>query len=154
MTVRGEVTSWVVGRGLTFTAYTQHVLSKGEMMSGQIDYSLQVSDTFNSKKKVVAQGQTRVTVAGDAMIEEAVSIPTTAGGTVVPVHAGTLGWVYMRNMDPTNTIKFGPTSGGAIVDLGEMLPGEEAWFRLVPGVVLRAISLTSACFLNYKIYPA
>jgi len=49
----------------------------------------------------------------------------------------TLGWVRLKNLDDTNNIDWGPDSGGSIVDMGTLEPGESAMFRFKPGVTLR-----------------
>lgn len=49
----------------------------------------------------------------------------------------TEGWLFLRNLDSTNYVTYGPKSGGVMVPLGRLEPGEPASFRLEPGVVLR-----------------
>lgn len=65
---------------------------------------------------------------------------------------GTEGWCYMKNLDGTNFIEWGPESAGSMAAIGKLEPGEEAWFRLKPGVVLRAKADTAACLLDARIY--
>lgn len=51
----------------------------------------------------------------------------------------TAGLVAVRNLDDTNFITFGPSSGGVMVPLGRIHAGEPALLRLdpSPGVTLR-----------------
>jgi len=53
----------------------------------------------------------------------------------------------MMNMDATNFVKFGPKSGGAMVEFGRLYPDSSpASFDLGPsGVTLRMIADTAAC---------
>ena len=57
----------------------------------------------------------------------------------------TLGWCYMKNLDVTNYIKYGPKSAGSMVEFGRLYPGEECVFRLAAGITIRAIADTGAC---------
>ena len=55
----------------------------------------------------------------------------------------TLGWVFIRNIDAVNYVRWGPDSGGALDPMGRILPGEEIVFRLEPGVTLRMFANTA-----------
>lgn len=50
---------------------------------------------------------------------------------------GTLGWLFMQNLDTTNYVTWGPKSGGAMVAVGRLKATEVAAFRLSPGITLR-----------------
>jgi hypothetical protein len=66
---------------------------------------------------------------------------------------GTNGWVFLKNLDSTNFVKWGPKSAGAMVELGRLKPNEPGqWFRLAPGVTLRAIADTAAVKVDYRLY--
>jgi hypothetical protein len=80
-----------------------------------------------------------------------VSIPTTAGGTVISPVITTLGWAYFKNLDLTNYVDIGPTSGGAIVAFARLKPGEETVIRLTPGITLRALANTAAVNLDVRV---
>lgn len=64
----------------------------------------------------------------------------------------TLGWCIMQNLDATNYVDWGPESGGAMVAIGRLEPGEWAAFRLKPGIVLRGQANTAACKVDVRIY--
>lgn len=57
----------------------------------------------------------------------------------------TLGWAKFINLDNTNYVTWGPESGGAMVPIGRMEPGEPAQFRIEPGITLRMQANTAAC---------
>jgi hypothetical protein len=65
---------------------------------------------------------------------------------------GTNGYAFLKNLDPTNYVKWGPKSGGAMVEMGRLKPGEAAWFRVAPGVTIRAIADTAAVKVDYRLY--
>jgi len=54
----------------------------------------------------------------------------------------TLGLLYMENLDTTNYIEFGGSTG---VYLGRLKPGEPNQFRLNPGATLFLKANTAAC---------
>ena len=56
----------------------------------------------------------------------------------------TNGWVFMRNLDGTNYVTYGPKSGGVMVPWGRIEAGEVAAFRLEPGVIWRWVANTSS----------
>lgn len=88
-----------------------------------------------------------------ALLSKVESVPTTAGGTVISTTGITaLGYLYVKNLDATNFVKYGPTSAGAIVDFGKLKPGEQAILRLMPGISLRFISDTAACLVGFVFY--
>lgn len=57
---------------------------------------------------------------------------------------GTLGWLYMKNLDSTNYVTWGPKSGGAMVGVGRLKAGETALLRLEPGITIRWAANTAA----------
>lgn len=62
------------------------------------------------------------------------------------------GWLFMKNLDTTNFVKYGPKSGGAMVEYGRLLPGKRAWLFLAPGVVHRWVADTAACKVKVRLY--
>lgn len=62
--------------------------------------------------------------------------------------------VVMRNLDGTNYVKYGPKSGGSMIEFGRLKPGTSARFILAPGVTLRMIANTAACKVLIKGYSA
>ncbi|MGA2035884.1 MAG: hypothetical protein ABSG68_26855 [Thermoguttaceae bacterium] len=77
------------------------------------------------------------------------SIPT--ADTVIAGLTGLTanGYAFLQNLDATHYILWGPDNGsGAIVVLGKLKPGEYAWVRIAPSVVLRAKADTAACKLQ------
>jgi hypothetical protein len=105
-------------------------------------------DNFTFPK--VGGGQEAFTMTGvGGGVPGTVSIPTTAGGTVVDLSALTTpGWAYFKNLDDTNYVQHGPESGGAMVAYGRLEAGEPAGLRLDPGVTVRMLANTAACLVQ------
>lgn len=64
---------------------------------------------------------------------------------IVTTDISTLGWCFIKNLDPTNFIKYGPKSGGSMIEFGKLKAGEAAVFRLMTGITIRAVADTAAC---------
>ncbi len=57
----------------------------------------------------------------------------------------TNGWLFIRNLDATNYVKWGPKSG-TMVEMGRIYPGKTAGpFFVAPGVVLRMVANVADC---------
>lgn len=59
------------------------------------------------------------------------------GVALISTGIGTLGWVYLLNLDPVAVVDYGPDNAGNIIIIGSMKPGEPALFRLKAGTTLR-----------------
>jgi uncharacterized protein YjdB len=79
------------------------------------------------------------------------TITTSEADISVPGLA-TPGWCVIQNLDATNYFTIGPKSGGAMVALAKVLPGEFACFRLAGSVVLRAIAHTASVLARIQIF--
>lgn len=118
-------------------------------MSAEIRINLQVAvsngsfrDTFNPGLLTMDQASVGGGSPGTVSIgttEEVVSF-----GDLSP------GLVAIQNLDTTNYIEFGPTSGGAMVVCGKVQPGKIALFELGASVSLRAKANTAACKVLIK----
>jgi hypothetical protein len=60
--------------------------------------------------------------------------------------------IYMRNLDASLVIQWGPKSGGSMVEVGRINANEEAWFRLGSSITLRARSVSGSPLLYYQVY--
>ena len=59
------------------------------------------------------------------------------------------GYCFIKNLDATNYVEFGPESGGAIVKMMKLEAGEYALFRFAAGTTLRAQANTASvkCYI-------
>ena len=64
----------------------------------------------------------------------------------------TLGWLFLRNLDATNFVTYGPKSGGAMVLLGKLKAGEVAVLRLAPGITFRWIADTAPVKVEWLLW--
>lgn len=62
--------------------------------------------------------------------------------------------VIIENMDGTNFVKYGPKSGGSMVNFGRVSPGGIARFEMGSGVTLRMSADTAACNVRIRGYNA
>jgi hypothetical protein len=61
-------------------------------------------------------------------------------------------WVYIKNLDSTNFVKFGPKSAGAMVEFGRVRAGKFAFFFLAEAAVLRWVADTAQCKVLVKLF--
>lgn len=61
----------------------------------------------------------------------------------------TLGWIAFKNLDTTNYVEWGFSTG---VYGGKIMPGEEGTFRLKPGTTMYFKANTAACKMIIKAY--
>ena len=93
------------------------------------------------------------TQTGIRYAEGAQSVPTTAGGTILPLGplaGATLGWCLLKNNDATNFVEILTTTSGTTIL--KLKPGEIALFRFGSGVVApAALANTATCQLEFLI---
>jgi hypothetical protein len=82
------------------------------------------------------------------------TIGTTVGGDIVVFgDVATAGYLYLKNLDDTNFVEYGPDTGGdAMQAMGKLKPGEPAILRMSPGVVLYAKADTDDVKLDVRLY--
>ena len=91
----------------------------------------------------------KFTISGSKFVENIFSVPTTAGGTALPIGSvGTLGWALLKNLDTVNFVSIlNAVSGTKLLRLN---PGEVALFRFDQSVTApAAIADTAAVLLQY-----
>lgn len=76
----------------------------------------------------------------------------TTSDTALTITVGTMGWCFITNLDSTNYVAYGPTSGGAIVNFGKIKPGETHALRLYPGITFRAQANTATCLVRIIVW--
>ena len=92
-----------------------------------------------------------VSMTGSKYVEGVMSVPTTAGGTAIPVSAlANLGYAMLVNMDPTNYVQLLSAASGTV--LIKLLPGDIALFRFDGGITAPALlAHTAAVNVQYLI---
>lgn len=110
-----------------------------------LKFSLQAENGF--LKQSVNIGQLQVDQAAAGMAGGAQEIGTSE--EVVDFgDVSTEGLLFLRNLDDTNFVEFGPEDTGSMVAVGRLEAGEFGFFRLKPAVVLRAQADTASCLLQ------
>ncbi|KKM19636.1 hypothetical protein LCGC14_1653560 [marine sediment metagenome] len=88
-----------------------------------------------------------VDVAGDSFTHEIQSVGTSEEELAQGVDLGTPGYVYLKNLDGTNFVEIGSTTG--VYDV-KMLAGEIALYRHNSASIF-AKADTAACLVEYTI---
>ncbi len=90
-------------------------------------------------------------ITGNNFVEAEFLVPTTAGGTAIPVPGlGTLGWACIKNNDTTNYVDILSAVSGT--PMLRLYPGECFPFRFHPGVTApAAIANTASVNIQYLI---
>jgi len=121
-------------------------------MANEITVSMSLSvvkGSTSEKKKISA---VTMDLAGTDYIHGTMQVPTTAGGTAIPLGAVTgPNWAMFTNNDATNFIELlDVASTGA--KMVQLLAGESACFRLGTGAqVPAAFADTAICEMDYLI---
>ena len=76
------------------------------------------------------------------------SIGTTHETLQEAADLGGAGWVFLKNLDPTNFVEFGYADEQFTIKL---LPGESTVFRWSEGGAITAQANTSACLVEFMI---
>lgn len=122
-------------------------------MANEIKVTLGVDYTNGNLSDRVTTAQSQITQTTQMFHASLVSVGTSEEDlSVGDITASNGCWVYMKNVDSTNFVKFGPKSAGNMVEFGRLYATREAWFFLAPSVTLRWIADTAACKVLVKLY--
>lgn len=110
----------------------------GSVENGEFKETLPTQSTKVDQTAIGRAG----TVQEIGIVEEVVTI----------AEITTLGWCFLKNLDTTNFVSWGPESALALVKIGRLEAGEIAWFRLEPGIILRAQANTAAVELQVIVF--
>ena len=102
------------------------VTLKGKLVNGELTEKW--GDTGSNKFDQTTLGSYAPVITVGYAAEEILGV-----GDIV-----TQGFMYLKNLDDTNFVTYGPTLSGAMVEFGKLLAGEEAWIRVMPSGSIRA----------------
>lgn len=118
------------------------------VMSGTLVYS-DAAALYDT----IRQESIQVSPAVKGMFNKIFAIPTS--DTVLTIgDITTLGYAFFKNLDTTNYITLGPTSGGALVPMLRLRAGYAAVIPLEPGITLRAQANTATVRLQVKVFES
>lgn len=122
-------------------------------MANRLRYNLNVQvENGLFKRDVNAQGR-EVTLSAQGAASGIMSVSTAGDGDALSLgDLTTPGWLYLRNLDETNFVVWGPDSGGSLIEIGRLDPGEDAWFRLHPSATLRLAADTDTALVQYELF--
>lgn len=112
-------------------------------MADEIKLTIQGSLTNGKLSETFAPGQISITQTTQGSHGSTVSVGTSEEDLSVG-DISTLGLLFLRNLDSTNYVTYGPKSAGAMVAMGRIKAGEVAALRLEPGITLRWQANTAA----------
>ena len=119
-------------------------------MANEITVSFNAQVVNGLMRKTIQLGQMQIDQAAVGRAGHTQEIGTSS--EVVDLgDVSTNGMLYLRNLDETNFITFGTDDVLGII-FAELKPGEFAWLRLAPTVVLYAQADTAACLLDVSLF--
>ena len=122
-------------------------------MANEISVNLNVRVVNGNMTETIQPGQIQIDQAAVGRAGHAQSIGFAAPEVVDLGDISTNGVMYLRNLDETNYVTYGPQSDAATIEvMGKLKPGEVALFRLAPTIVLWAQADTADCLLDIKLF--
>lgn len=122
-------------------------------MANEINVSFNMQVVNGFMREPVQPGTIQIDQAAVGRGGHAQSIGFAAPEVVDLGDVSTNGVLYLRNLDDTNYVTFGPQSDAATIEvLGKLKPGEFAFFRLAPTIILWAQADTADCLLDVKLF--
>ena len=104
----------------------------------------------NLASEALAVSAIKATLTGKQVVKATQTVPTTAGGTAIGLAGlGSVGWVFIKNMDATNYVDIMTAVSGTA--FARLLPGEICLLRLTPAITApAALAHTAAVDIEYE----
>ena len=118
-------------------------------MSDELTVTASASWESGNWKDQFKPGTLKFDVSGVGQDGGIVEVGTSEEDLSLP-NVSTLGWVFMRNLDATNYVTYGPKDT-TMKAFGRIKAGEVAMFRLEPGITLRWQANTAAVRIAIKV---
>lgn len=121
-------------------------------MANEIKPTFGITYANGNIKSTIPFEQMNITQSAAKRLGKTVTVAQAAEADLDTTGITTLGWAYIRNNGPTNYLKYGPKSGGVMVEFGRLKTGEACWFRLAPGITLRWVADTADVTANVELF--
>ena len=117
-------------------------------ISGSLQYA---NPARNISNKALSVSNVKATITGYNYTSGTMTVPTTAGGTAIPLASLTsVGWAIFKNNDATNYVEIMTAVSGS--KFAQILPGECTLLRFSPSVTApAAIAHTASIELEFLI---
>lgn len=107
-------------------------------MADTITPAINISRSTDADNEFVENFSKSLTVSQAANgISKTIITTSTSDTAFAFANITTEGWLVLYNLDATDSIDWGPDSGGSIVDCGTLEAGEWAAFRMKAGATMR-----------------
>lgn len=106
-------------------------------MANEIQIGIQLTFENGKLKTTFLPGTLGFDQAALGMFQPVVTVASTGEEDMTFTDISTLGWVVGRNLDDTNYVVIGPSTGAAKHDFLRVEAGEPFAFRLEPGITWR-----------------
>ena len=113
-------------------------------MANEISASVTISVNNGNYRTSRSVGGQAYNQSSSGFFAHVLSVATDSSVNLTSTGIGTLGWIYIRNLDSTNYVDWGIASN----HIGRLHAGETACFRLKPGVTLNFDANTAAVELE------
>jgi|688.fasta_scaffold1552243_1 hypothetical protein len=118
-------------------------------MANEISVNIALTVANGNLREFITSGSQQFTQAAVGGPVPGYQTIGTTEETITTSELSTLGWAYFQNLDATNYVELGFSTGVYGIRLE---PGEPAVFRLKPAATIYAKANTSACKLQVKIF--
>jgi hypothetical protein len=110
-------------------------------MAGTIKITGSIQIENGSFKKTLPQAGGSINVTQDGSHFHGTIVDVGTSEEDMPIgDVATEGWLYLRNLSSLYYVTWGPKSGGSMVAIGKLEPGEEARFRMDSSATLRWVA--------------
>lgn len=120
-------------------------------MSNEIQINVSGQINNGNFRRVLGPWTMSLTQAAVGATEGVVAVTTSEADLAVG-SVSTPGLLMLTNLDSTNFVTYGPKSGGSMVAVGKIKPGETHLLRLDPAATLRWKADTATVKVDVKLY--
>lgn len=117
-------------------------------MSDELSVNINATLTNGNQNFAFAPGALTFDQTATGGIDQIVVVNSSASEVISFGSVTTEGWCFLRNLDATNYVQYGPDSGSSLIVFGRIEAGEVAAFRLDPTTTFRAQANTAAVKLQ------